>query len=416
MKKKRITSIFIVCALCFLLIGCGKKAEESENVDNNEAVVVDEETSATEEEISDVEKSDTEEDMASLEENIVGDDNTYDEDYWSEILDMYYKHLLGIDVSELETPFLYVSTGVHEQTYYAEDDSLNDIGYAFIDLNDDGKNELLIGCPVSEYTEHSEILAGYTIVEGTPFMIIEGWARNRQYLLPDNIIYNEGSNGASYFLMGTYKLDKDAMQLTCEDFYFTDYLDNNIDDLYVFYNNIGEWDIKKSSQADLSPDSLYNMSQEYLSTAQIIDFIPFSNYSSSVSEGPHGTADKPVYVRFFVDATADVVDYDSIVLDNEDNYGVEVVFMTEEEVKNVKILALSLDDIDDDGNASFSYEIVYTQEKLTPKKSLIVTMMMPEIAPIYGISYETSDGTVYVEGLEQSGMDGSVFLNEISLK
>ena len=72
-------------------------------------------------------------------------------------------------------------------------------GYAFLDLNSDGKEELLIG-PVdlggSPDWYRGLLYALYTYDNGKPVKLCESWERNRYYLLTDNKLENDWSNGA----------------------------------------------------------------------------------------------------------------------------------------------------------------------------------------------------------------------------
>ena len=73
-------------------------------------------------------------------------------------------------------------------------------GYAFRDLNNDGKEELLIG-PVddggSDEWYRGLLYALYTCENGRPVKLCESWQRNRYYLMTDNKLTNQWSNGAS---------------------------------------------------------------------------------------------------------------------------------------------------------------------------------------------------------------------------
>ena len=73
-------------------------------------------------------------------------------------------------------------------------------GYAFMDINGDGREELLIG-PVdfggSAEWYRGLLYALYTYDGGRPVKLCESWERDRYYLLTDNKLENHWSNGAS---------------------------------------------------------------------------------------------------------------------------------------------------------------------------------------------------------------------------
>lgn len=54
-----------------------------------------------------------------------------------------------------------------------------------------------------------------------PYLLIEGWSRNRCFLLEDGTFYTEGSGGAMYRILENDVLDVNATQLSCKDYYFT---------------------------------------------------------------------------------------------------------------------------------------------------------------------------------------------------
>ena len=94
-----------------------------------------------------------------------------------------------------------------EICYYLmyEEDPLSNIGYAFIDLNDDGQDELLIGLTTST----SGFCDVYTIKDNVPSIIdfkdsygsnpATAWYRKGFNLTSDNKIYHFGSSGAKAY-------------------------------------------------------------------------------------------------------------------------------------------------------------------------------------------------------------------------
>ena len=90
-------------------------------------------------------------------------------------------------------------------------------GYAFLDINGDGEEELLIG-PVdmggSEEWYKGLLYALYTYENGQPVKLCESWERNRFYLLTDGRLSNNWSNGASDSGTTYYELKKGAAGLT----------------------------------------------------------------------------------------------------------------------------------------------------------------------------------------------------------
>ena len=71
------------------------------------------------------------------------------------------------------------------------------VGYALKDLDKNGIPELIIAGINYHYTEGPLVYDLYTLDNYQPVRLCVTWARSRNYLLRDNRIMNEGSNGAA---------------------------------------------------------------------------------------------------------------------------------------------------------------------------------------------------------------------------
>lgn len=420
MKKKNVAQIICVGFIAVsLLSACGKeKVSDAVIEESNVAVENENETEADEsEKLSDAEDnklSEAEKETAKE----INNASNLDEELWAEVLNANYKYI-ATTTNESEPESLeYISTGIMEIVQFGGGDSLDSIGYTFMDLNGDGVNELLIGdMHDNRYDFKNTVLSGYTLVDGKVHMIIEGWARNAFYLLDDNSFYNFGSSGAAYSMLTNYILEKNKTELTCLDCYFTDFTDDSdMSYVSVFHNKTGEWDKNKSELLDIPSEDVWQFDEEYTNRAVIIDYTPFDRYTYTGEDlGPNGIADKPVYVRYYKDAKADIQTFYTLNID-EGPLVDRVVFETEADVSKVKILALTYEDIDDSGDVVFTANVVKEYDYLAANKAIIVKMNMPEVVPFYGISYVTSDGKEITQGVSVSGEDGSVFLSDITIK
>lgn len=92
--------------------------------------------------------------------------------------------------------------------------------------------------------------------------------------------------------------------------------------------------------------------------------------------------------------------------------GVCVLFTTNKTVSDFKILHLTCETIDDDGNITFAVEETYSQPELTPDRPLVAGLEFPGDMPSNGISYVDADGVTRKYAVDMSGMDGSLFLWE----
>ena len=93
--------------------------------------------------------------------------------------------------------------------YYYEGDPLENVGFGFVDLDNDGSWELVIGGILNAEKDPS-VFEIWTLVNGEPVMLAQGGYRNRyvlQYVEEDGMWYvvNEASNSAfshaTYYLM-----------------------------------------------------------------------------------------------------------------------------------------------------------------------------------------------------------------------
>ncbi len=86
------------------------------------------------------------------------------------------------------------------------------VGYALKDLDENGIPELIVaGIGSTLYTDPI-LFDVYTLENYTPVQLLSSWARSRNYLLPDNRIYNEGSSGAASSGFILYKVSGATLQ------------------------------------------------------------------------------------------------------------------------------------------------------------------------------------------------------------
>lgn len=184
--------LFFVSALLLLglLAGCG-------NAENME-------TSAPEESSADQTTAATQ----AVEEDIVyeGDASSYYIDVaYSEQIGRYYAAL-----SEQWDEGKYFENGLSALPYYYyEGNPLDNVGFGFVDLDNDGHWELVIGAILNAEKDPA-VFEIWTLVDGEPVMLVQGGSRNRyvlEYVEEDDMWYvvNEGSSSAfshaTYYLM-----------------------------------------------------------------------------------------------------------------------------------------------------------------------------------------------------------------------
>ena len=85
--------------------------------------------------------------------------------------------------------------------YYYEGDPLENVGFGFVDLDNDGHWELIIGAILNAEADPT-VFEIWTLADGEPVMLAQGGSRNRyvlQYVEEDRMWYvvNESANGAA---------------------------------------------------------------------------------------------------------------------------------------------------------------------------------------------------------------------------
>ncbi|HHX11318.1 MAG TPA: hypothetical protein GX731_00725 [Clostridiales bacterium] len=190
---------------------------------------------------------------------------------YSEVLDTYYTALH--EKWNFQT-LSYASLSILS-TYCYEGDPLTNVGYEFIDIDNNGVLELLIGSLNGDPFVDKMIFDIYTIVDDQPALVFTGWERNRYYLCEDYSIANEGSSGASSSFYGIYNLDYTGYKLVLTEavIYYEEYQGN---DPPWYYTTDKDGDI--SNDMSITEEEAYDKLSEYKNMHKQVDLIPFAIY------------------------------------------------------------------------------------------------------------------------------------------
>ena len=109
------------------------------------------------------------------------------------------------------------SSGIAEMCQ--ADGALDQIGFAFKDINADDVPELVV--LALEENNPPRVLELYTYHDGEAKHLLSGWARNRYYITSSMEIYNQGSSGAFSSGEAKYGLSKDECKINFVDAYYT---------------------------------------------------------------------------------------------------------------------------------------------------------------------------------------------------
>lgn len=141
------------------------------------------------------------------------EDIVYEGDAATYYIDVAYTEQIGryaVALSEKWNEEQYMSNGMSEvPAAYYEGNPLENVGFGFVDLDNDGYWELIIGA-ILESEEYPAVFEIWTRVNDEPVMLAQAHARSQytlQYVEEDGMWYvvNEGSNSAfnsaTYYLM-----------------------------------------------------------------------------------------------------------------------------------------------------------------------------------------------------------------------
>ena len=141
------------------------------------------------------------------------EDMIYEGDAASYYIDVVYAEQIGryyTALSEKWDQGKYFDNNMSELPYYYyQGDPLENVGFGFVDLDNDGQWELVIGA-ILNADKDPAVFEIWTLVDGEPVMLAQGGSRNRyvlEYVEEDEMWYvvNEASNSAfnsaTYYLM-----------------------------------------------------------------------------------------------------------------------------------------------------------------------------------------------------------------------
>ena len=249
MKKiyNRFYMIFIIMTICILITGCsaskyteeidnGNSSNLTVNIENEEALENEkpsesEETSEGEASSENKESSENVGDMSEESAQVEAVLQLKPCATYQDILDNAYEVIIADNMTDIvPADKLFIYDGICEAKMGRDtSEALAGIGYTLYDVDGNGIEELIIADTGPEGW-NNRILLMYTLHDDKPVLLLEGWARNRYYLLNDGTIYNEGSSGAAYTSFGIYRMAEDGRSLEIIEFENEDIPGNMMED------------------------------------------------------------------------------------------------------------------------------------------------------------------------------------------
>ncbi|MBQ2040682.1 MAG: hypothetical protein II482_00890 [Lachnospiraceae bacterium] len=121
---------------------------------------------------------------------------TKGEDLYPEVLAKHVKAISeGWSADKLEKAGM--SPMYYAMSLTGDGDVLDRIGYAYMDMNNDGIDELMIGEITDDENLKGIVYDLYTMADREPVHVVSGWARNRFFVSGRSMLANEYSNGAA---------------------------------------------------------------------------------------------------------------------------------------------------------------------------------------------------------------------------
>lgn len=319
------------------------------------------------------------------------------------------------------------------------------VGFRIQDLNSDCMPDLLIGTTTKEDDAVCQnVLALFTVAEDQPIIVFES-SEHENFCMLDLDVFGYDSYDSSSFGVYKYIYAFRAMSIMEQYFAVTD-ADNTykLDPGYYRTESVLPYD-----DSPVNPDSVHKLkvtADDYKAIRKNIfkksitfRVKPMSSYENSLSEddikdGPYksnknvvlsqeseaveniqdndGTAaEQPaVSINYEQDVAGRYSQYDVYVADKGEN-SIGVMVSAGEPVKNLTVLGLTFESIDDNGHVTYDIKNMYSVDKLQPDRPLLVRLTMMGTIPNYGISYQDKQGRIKRFTITQSGMDGSLQLN-----
>ena len=343
---KKLAAVLMCIALVITMVACSRttasstsstsgEKQEQQEVKTNSTETSASTTATTETSVASTEEPDTQNYPE-------GPNGAPDDDYtcYMELLGQYFYALSGPtdtypDYNEPGYSWLWDFKYTVDST---GKNALELVGFSAHDYSGDGKLDLIIGVyPVnSEWDPGTEIEAIYTRDENDEYhLAVEGWGRNRQYMLDTGEFYNEGSSGASESCFGTYKLTKDGTGIEWIDFYFSTYnaVTGNIE---YYHNTTGIWDVSASEKANVKDaDEFWDLQESYQKRIVNMDLKPFYSLQGAIGY-MGGALIWPMFAsNYSYDLTA-LREFDVTT----DNYPTELVLEAYDDVYDVTLCTI----------------------------------------------------------------------------
>ena len=276
MKKHCLLFVAVILVMA-MLAGCGSKTTAEPTPTEApavESVPVSTEAPA-ETPAEDPTEAPAEEPVEEEEEDVV-----YEGDASSYYIDVVY----GEQIARYHTALVekwdedkYIENGMSEvPAAYYEGNPLDNVGFAFVDLNNDGHWELVIGA-IQDAEEYPAVFEIWTLLDGEPVMVAQASAKCQlmlQYVEEDNVWYVANEEVISVTCHGTYYLMlNDGMLEVMQGIVF----DSGADEKNPWFMTYDmDWDV--SNDEPIDEDMAYAIMDSHSRHYTALEYFPYIFY------------------------------------------------------------------------------------------------------------------------------------------
>lgn len=215
-------------------------------------------------------------------EEAVGDKNQI---LYRDILDLYVQAISEQWDADKYSENNLISAIVRPYWLGYTEDALNKEGFAFLDVNGDGIDELLLGWVGNEFWNMDDgyFFALYTIADKEIIMAVEGWERNRYVIGEDGYLYNSGSSGAndSCYLKYKFNMNYEDFLEPIEELYSKDSANSVWWEHVTNPKAIGKIEhTEKQEDLLIDEEEAYAIGEAWMKSGIEIDYTLFSEYKA----------------------------------------------------------------------------------------------------------------------------------------
>lgn len=185
----------------------------------------------------------------------------------------YYQFIEDLKPNLSDDNFDFTTVGLMGRLVFSAETNLQRMGYAFLDIDNNGIDELIIGNVSGSGSYTGYMLGLYTYKDGEIVYIINAEEREQVYLLNDFTFYTDGSNSYNHSTSEVYKLENtNLVQLEA---YIFKSIDENVADNSTWFEVTfvdGEYDYDQLRQLSEQEVELYYQVRK---NEYDINYIPF---------------------------------------------------------------------------------------------------------------------------------------------